>query len=361
MSRLTERRRNGRAVLQALQPLAALLLAASGCGVHDDVGAAPATRGASEDASGPPPGKGNGEDAGAGSAGNADAPDAAGVFDGQAPDAVAADGGYGRVDAGGPGAERCGNRSPVDAGWKLVWSDEFEKDGAPDPSNWGFERGFVRNQELQWYQPDNASVQGGLLTIGAQRQAVPNPDYDAGSSDWRFNRQYAQYTSSSMTTAGKRSFTYGRFEMCGQIDTRPGSWPAFWILGTGTPWPQSGEVDIMEYYASGVRANVCKPAGGTCDWSGSVRQSLASLGTNWSSAFHLWAMEWDSQTINLYLDDKLVYPFKVPGAVASGANPYVGHPFYILVNLAIGASGGDPSTTTFPIEYRVDYVRVYQH
>jgi beta-glucanase (GH16 family) len=238
----------------------------------------------------------------------------------------------------------------------LVWSDEFDRDGAPDSSNWGYEKGFVRNQELQWYQPDNATVSGGLLTIAAQKQQVLNPNYNAGSTDWKQNRQYAQYTSTSMTTSGKRSFQYGRFEMCGQIDTRQGSWPAFWILGNGLSWPASGEVDIMEYYANGVRSNICKPSGGNCDWSGSVSQSLSSLGgTTWSNKFHLWAMEWDLQKINLYLDDKLVYGYTI-----TSASPYTGNPFYILVNLAIGANGGDPSSTTFPITYLVDYVRVYQ-
>jgi beta-glucanase (GH16 family) len=263
----------------------------------------------------------------------------------------------GTIDAGSGGPEQCTSRAAIDnTKWKLVWSDEFDKDGAPDSSNWGYEKGFVRNSELQWYQPDNATVSGGLLTIAAQKQQVLNPNYNAGSTDWKQNRQYAQYTSTSMTTSGKRSFLYGRFEMCGQIDTRQGSWPAFWILGNGLSWPASGEVDIMEYYANGVRSNICKPSGGNCDWSGSVSQSLSSLGgTTWSNKFHLWAMEWDSQKLSLYLDDKLVYGYSI-----TSTNPYTGNPFYILVNLAIGANGGDPSGTTFPITYLVDYVRVYQ-
>jgi beta-glucanase (GH16 family) len=263
----------------------------------------------------------------------------------------------GTIDAGSAGPEQCANRAAIDSTkWKLVWSDEFDKDGAPDSSNWSYEKGFVRNSELQWYQPDNATVSGGLLTIAAQKQQVLNPNYNAGSTDWKQNRQYAQYTSTSMTTSGKKSFLYGRFELCGQIDTRQGSWPAFWILGNGLSWPASGEVDIMEYYANGVRSNICKPSGGNCDWSGSVSQLLSSLGgTTWSSKFHLWAMEWDSQKINLYLDDKLVYGYTI-----TSTNPYTGNPFYMLVNLAIGANGGDPSGTTFPITYLVDYVRVYQ-
>jgi len=255
------------------------------------------------------------------------------------------------------GPEMCASRAPVDSSWKLKWADEFDTPGAPNPANWGFEQGFVRNQELQWYQPNNATVANGLLTIAARRQQVSNPNYRAGSSDWTTSRQYAQYTSSSLTSSGKRSFEYGRFEMCGQIDVRQGSWPAFWILGNGKSWPSSGEVDIMEYYVNEVRANVCKPSGSQCDWTGSVAQPLSSLGgTSWGSSFHLWAMEWDSSSINLYLDDKLVYGYTI-----ASANPYTGNPFYIIVNLAIGANGGDPSNTAFPITYAVDYVRVYQH
>ena len=251
-------------------------------------------------------------------------------------------------------------RAPVASKWTLAWSDEFDKDGAPNPSNWGFESGFVRNQELQWYQASNATVSRGLLTIAAQRQQVTNPNYMAGSSNWKTNRQYAQYTSSSMTTSGKHSFLYGRFEICAQIDTRQGSWPAFWALGDGRSWPASGEVDIMEYYASGVRANVCIPSGSTCNWNGSVTQSLSSLGgAAWGGKFHLWAMEWSTTDVNLFLDDKLVYDFKV-STVTSGTNPYTGNAFYILVNLAIGANGGDPTNTTFPINYQVDYVRAYK-
>jgi beta-glucanase (GH16 family) len=276
-------------------------------------------------------------------------------------DGAIADGRAASTSGGGP--EQCVTRAPVDvATWKIAWSDEFDEDGPPNPANWVFENGFVRNEELQWYQPDNAAVASGLLTITAQRQEVQNPSYSAGSGNWKLNRQYAQYTSSSMTTSGKHSFTYGRFEICAQIDTRVGSWPAFWSLGNGIGWPQSGEVDIMEYYADGVRANVCKPSGATCDWSGSVSQPLSSLGgATWSNSFHLWAMEWDSASIKLYLDDKVVYPFTVSSAVPSGTNPYVGNPFYVLVNLAIGANGGDPTATTFPMTYKVDYVRVYQH
>jgi len=81
----------------------------------------------------------------------------------------------GGTSGGGP--EQCTGRAEVDTKWKLAWSDEFDKDGAPNSANWGFEKGFVRNQELQWYQPDNATVANGLLTIAAQKQQVTKVDY----------------------------------------------------------------------------------------------------------------------------------------------------------------------------------------
>jgi len=270
--------------------------------------------------------------------------------------------GGGRAGTGGQAAPDAGGADT--GGWHLVWSDEFDVDGAPDPSSWGFERGFVRNEELQWYQPDNARVQGGMLIIEGRKQQVANPSYMAGSTDWKRSRQFADYTSSSLTTSGKREFQYGRFEMRARIDTRTGSWPAFWTLGAATSWPQSGEVDIMEFYNSTVLANVCMPAaatGYTCNWQ-SKTQSLSSLGSGWSDQFHVWAMEWDAQRIDLYLDDKLVNHYDLTKPPPAGVtNPFTTKKMYILVNLALGANGGTPpANTTFPYTYEVDYVRVYQ-
>ena len=115
----------------------------------------------------------------------------------------------------------------------------------------------------------------------------------------------------------------------------------------------------MEYYANKVLANVCTPAGSNCTWD-STNQSPASLGSTWADNFHVWAMEWDATNINLYLDDKQVNTYSVSTANSTNPNPYATKKFYVLVNLAIGANGGDPSNTTFPISYQVDYVRVYQ-
>jgi beta-glucanase (GH16 family) len=109
-----------------------------------------------------------------------------------------------------------------DSSYKLVWADEFNYQGAPDPNRWTYERGFVRNRELQWYQPENARCEDGMLIIEARREHKQNPDYRPSGNNRRGSREFAEYTSASVTTRGLRSWTYGRFEMRGRIDTRPG-------------------------------------------------------------------------------------------------------------------------------------------
>jgi beta-glucanase (GH16 family) len=97
--------------------------------------------------------------------------------------------------------------------WTLVWADEFDTNGSPDPDNWNYERGFVRNRELQWYQPENAFCTNGLLIIEARPAHKRNPNFDAGSTDWRTSREWIDYTSASLTSRRLREFTYGKFEM----------------------------------------------------------------------------------------------------------------------------------------------------
>lgn len=98
---------------------------------------------------------------------------------------------------------------PPEPGWKLVWADEFDQAGRPDPRKWTYETGFVRNQEFQWYQPENARCENGLLIIEARRERKPNPNYQSGSRDWKASREFAEYTSASLTTKGLHSWRYG--------------------------------------------------------------------------------------------------------------------------------------------------------
>lgn len=248
---------------------------------------------------------------------------------------------------------------------KLVWSDEFNKDGRPDPNNWTYERGFVRNQELQWYQPDNARCENGLLIIEGRRQRKQNPRYRADSRDWRQSREYAEHTSSSLTTRRLHSWMFGRFEMRGRIDTRPGLWPAFWTLGIEGPWPSNGEIDIMEYYRGVLLANAAwaTEKRSVPRWD-DIRKPITEFNDpNWSEKFHIWRMDWDADSIKLYVDDMLLNEVDLTRTInedGEGTNPFH-QPHYIILNLAIGGkAGGDPSNTKFPAKFEVDYVRIYQ-
>jgi beta-glucanase (GH16 family) len=273
-------------------------------------------------------------------------------------------GGEAAMSHGDPAAPAAGYGGSS-ADWRLVWSDEFETVGRPDPRNWTYETGFVRNDELQWYQPENAWCQDGLLIIEGRRERKRNPNYKLNSTDWKTNREHADYTSASLTTRGLRSWQYGRFELRGRIDTRLGLWPAFWTLGLTGEWPCNGEIDIMEYYQGTLLANA---AWGTEQrwvpkWD-SIRKPITGFNDpDWPRKFHVWRMDWDESAIRLSVDGLLLNTVNLDQTFNSdraGKNPFR-QPHYLILNLAIGGTnGGDASKTEFPARFEVDYVRVYQ-
>jgi beta-glucanase (GH16 family) len=249
-------------------------------------------------------------------------------------------------------------------GYTLVWSDEFNKPG-PDTANWRYENGFVRNEEFQWYQTENAFCDKGLLVIEGRRERKLNPNYQAGSADWKRKRQFIEYTASSINTSRKHTWQYGRFVMRGRIDVSAGLWPAWWTLGVSGRWPSNGEIDIMEYYRNKLLFNV---ACGTAtpfkaEWFSKTYNVDSLGGKTWADKFHIWRMDWDENAIALYLDDKLMNRVELSKLVnkdGSNVNPFK-QPHYMLLNLAIGGmNGGDPAGTNFPTKFEVDYVRVYQ-
>jgi beta-glucanase (GH16 family) len=253
-------------------------------------------------------------------------------------------------------------------GMHLQWHDEFNNIGKPNPANWRFETGFVRNQELQWYQPDNANCEGGLLIIESRRERILNPNYKDSSTNWKLSRQYAEYSSSSLKTQGLQEFKFGRFEIRARIDTSMGSWPAIWTLGIQRPWPLNGEVDIMEFYrienTPTILANLAwgKAEQGGPRWNTKkiLLSEFTSKDPDWVKKFHVWRMDWNEDSINLYLDDILLNSGLLKQTVnPDGSNPFL-QPQYLLLNLAIGANGGNPDSTNFPIRYEVDYVRYYR-
>ncbi|MCM1503728.1 MAG: DUF1735 domain-containing protein [Muribaculum sp.] len=282
----------------------------------------------------------------------------------------------------------------LDNGRSLVWSDEFNSTGSFDASMWVPENGFCRNNEAQWYQGENAEVKDGALVITAKKERKANPNYNSGSSDWKLNREYAEYTSASLVS----NFVFNRGTLIcrAKLPCKSGTWPAIWTTGwyTGWPsgaweWPYGGEIDIMEYYPNhstglpSIHANVCW--GTNTRWSGAwdsmnvPTDSFDEL--DWDYKYHVWRMDWDMQNIMLYCDGKLINQIELSktnngegswwggDAWNAGAwrNPFTDHdwnPCYqqIFLNLALGGdNGGAIDDAATPFEYHVDYIRVYQN
>ena len=255
----------------------------------------------------------------------------------------------------------------IPTNYKLIWQEEFEKEGNINAENWNFEKGFVRNNEMQWYQEANASQQGGMLFIEGRREKVSNPGYEQRSDNWKKSREFAEYTSSSINTRGKFEFQYGIMEVRAKIDTASGMWPAIWTLGVSKPWPANGEIDVMEFYqvngeqtilANAAWADASKRA--SWDEAKIPFSEFLKKDTNWAEKFHIWKMEWTEDFIRIFLDGELLNEINLHETLnPDGFNPFH-QPHYILLNLALGSNGGELSGTEFPRQYIVDYVKVYQ-
>lgn len=253
--------------------------------------------------------------------------------------------------------------------WKLVWSDEFDKAGLPDPARWSCEDGFVRNRELQYYttnRTENARVEGGFLIIEARKEKFPNPRFRADASErrWQQQREQADYTSASLTTQGRASWTYGRIEARAKVPSGRGTWPAFWTLGTNrgeAGWPACGEIDILEYVGHEpgvVHANV--HTRGFNHNRGNGRGARLSV-PDAEKKFHVYAVEWAPEKLEFFVDDRKYFTLKNDG---TGADSWpFDAPQYLILNLAIGGDWGAQKgvdDAIFPQRYIVDYVRVYQ-
>jgi beta-glucanase (GH16 family) len=249
--------------------------------------------------------------------------------------------------------------------YELVWSDEFNKDGIPDEKNWNYETGFVRNQEDQWYQKQNAFCKAGFLVIEARKENRVNPDFvSKAHHDWAKKRDSIKVTSSCLITRGKHSWQYGRFEMRAKIPVGNGMWPAFWTLGIEGNWPANGEIDIMEYYTGKIFANACwKSDDSKTVWDSATKKLSDFKDKSWADQFHIWRMDWDSQWIKLYVDDQLLNEISVAESMKyknQKIKPFQ-QPHYLLVNLAVGGiNGGEFTTDNLPAKYIIDYIRVYQ-
>jgi len=249
--------------------------------------------------------------------------------------------------------------------WKLLWSDEFDKDGLPDSSKWDYEEGFVRNAESQYYtraRLDNSRVESGMLVIEGRKEQFKNKDYKAGSKEWKNKNEFAEYTAASLITYKKFNVKYGRMEVKAKIPQGLGVWPAAWMLGdsrnTGKGWPVCGEIDIMEFV--GREPDVIH---GTVHYS-KVGKHKSNGGKIVAEKpyedFHVFSIEWSSEKIDFYFDGQKYHTFTVADADEEGCNAFK-EPFYLLVNFALGGQwGGKIDDAVLPQKFLIDYVRVYQ-
>lgn len=234
----------------------------------------------------------------------------------------------------------------------VFWSDEFDTDGAPDASKWGYNIGTGvngwGNNEKQYYtnRSDNIKVEGGVLKIIAKKE-----DF-----------QGSEYTSARIKTEGLFNFTYGRVEVRAKLPGSEGTWPAIWMLGSNfssVGWPSCGEVDIMEQ--TGWDKNKVLA---TCHWlntsnSQNASYSLDTSISNATTQFHVYAMEWNASTIKMFVDGTQYYVIDISNSGIPNS-PFHNN-FFLILNVAVGGTlGGTVPSNFTESTMEIDYVRVYQ-
>ena len=187
--------------------------------------------------------------------------------------------------------------------WQLVWFDEFNYNGLPDSSKWGYEEGYIRNHEKQYYtsaRSENARVENGHLILEARRDSFDDHEY----------------TSASINTLGKATWTYGRVEVRAKLPTGFGMWPAIWMLGTNhkeVGWPKCGEIDIMEnvgFDPDAIHGNIHT---GAYNHVKKTNKGAAILISKPYADYHIYAIEWSEKKIDFYVDDYKYFTFTNEG------------------------------------------------
>lgn len=237
---------------------------------------------------------------------------------------------------------------------QLVWSDDFNSDGTPDSSKWGYDIGTGcpdvcgwGNGEKQYYtnRSDNVKVENGLLKIIAKKE-----DY-----------QGSAYTSARLLTKDKYEFTYGRVDVRAKLPSGQGTWPAIWMLGANIDevgWPECGEIDIMEHW--GHNATYISSATHTLSCSGGCENVKVgeTVVADYASEFHVYSLVWNEDELQFLIDDELKYSYN-PSTKNVTTWPF-NKPQFLILNVALGGSWFtiDPNFTEVVME--IDYVKVYQ-
>jgi len=229
---------------------------------------------------------------------------------------------------------------------KLVWSDEFNTDGAPDATKWNYDLGRGDNgwgnNEKQNYTntATNVIVQGGNLKITAKKEA-------SGGAD---------YSSARLKTDAKFSFTYGKIEIRAKLPSGAGTWPAIWMLGQNyatKPWPACGEIDIMEHV--GNNQNVILSTLHYPGHSGGNGNTGSKTIPNVSTEFHVYKAIWSPAAVTTFVDDVQIHSVPNDGSLPFNSD------FFLILNVAMGGNlGGNIDAAFTQSSMEIDYVRVYQ-
>ena len=251
-------------------------------------------------------------------------------------------------------------RLPATSGFTLVWSDEFTSanGSAPDSTKWTYDLGGGGwgNQELQSYtsRPQNVQIEKGNLVITGLQENYTGTDGIARN-----------YTSARLKSQNLFAQAYGRFEARIKIPRGQGIWPAFWMLGndiTQNGWPKCGEIDIMENIGRepGIIHGSLHGPSSAAPTSDRTATIFLPAGRSYADDFHVYAAEWEPGAVRFYLDSNNYATF-TEDQWPSGGQWVFDHPFFIILNLAVGGvwPGNPGSTTQFPQQMLVDYVRVY--
>lgn len=249
----------------------------------------------------------------------------------------------------------------LDEKWTLIWEDDFDGE-AGDPinaDNWTCEIGGHGwgNREWQYYtdRPENVSLNGESLLVIT---ALEEEDFSEGRC-W-YGR--CKHSSARCITHDKFAFTYGRVEARIKVPFGQGIWPAFWMLGANfdeVGWPNSGEIDIMEYIGREPKTIYGTVHGPGYSGGEGVSGNIV-IEEDISDDFHVFAIEWEPEEIRWYMDGEQFHRI-IPDSLR-GNDWVFDHDFFILLNLAVGGNwpGYPDNETTFPQQLLVDYVRVYQ-
>ncbi|MEN9319133.1 MAG: hypothetical protein RLZZ309_120 [Bacteroidota bacterium] len=235
---------------------------------------------------------------------------------------------------------------------QLVWSDEFDYKGLPDPKKWNYDVGGWGwgNNELQYYTKDslaNARVENGLLTIELKQQSIED----------------RKYSSARLVTKGKGDWIYGRIDVRAKLPKGLGTWPAIWMLGSTTPlkWPDDGEIDIMEHV--GFNPGFIHATTHTKSFNHMIgnQKTDTIIVKDFDTQFHDYSVIWNKDSVTILFDNQAYYTFKNNGT-GKAAWPFDG-PMHLLLNIAFGGNWGGTKgvdDAVLPAKMEIDYVRVYQ-